>query len=159
MKPACRDAVNRAVGRPMNDAELKGIEDRISRELRRMGAEPGALKLTPEERFFEAARRARDGFLAEQDLKARRDALAVLKHAQVEQDLAGFGGDRLSGLRHLLAFHADAKGSVLSVESRREAIEADSFRQMLGTLEATNPKFFGLFENADGVSCSAKNRA
>ena len=151
MKPACIDAVNRAVGRLMNDAELKGIEDRISRELRRMGNDLETLKLTPEKRFFEAARRARDGFLAEQDLKSRRDALAVLKHVQVEQALATFGGERLKGLRHLLAFHADGKGSVLSVESRREAIEADAFRQMLGTMEATNPKFFGLFENPEGV--------
>lgn len=151
MKPACVDAVNRAVGRPMTDPELAGIENRISIELRRMGQEPGALKLTPEERFFEAARRARDSFLTEQDLKARRDALAVLKHAQVEQALSTFGSDRLGGLRHLLAFHADGKGSVLSVESRREAIEADAFRQILGTMQATNPKFFGLFESREGV--------
>lgn len=156
MKPACVQAVNQAVGRPMNEAELKAIEDRIGHELRRLGAEPGALKLTPEERFFEAARRARDGFLADQDLKARRDALAVLKHAQVEQTLATFGGDRLKGLRHLLAFHADGKGSALSVESRREAIEADAFRQMLGTMEATNPRFFGLFENRAGVEALAR---
>jgi hypothetical protein len=151
MKPACIDAVIEAVGRPMSDAELKGIEDRIGRELRRLGNDPDGLRLTGEQRFFEAARRARESFLGEQELKARRDALAVLKHAQVEQALAGFPGDKIAGLRRLLAFHGDAKGSTLSVESKAEAIEADAFRQMLGTLEATNPKFFGLFESPEGV--------
>lgn len=151
MKPACIDAVTEAVGRVMSDAEIKGIEDRISRELRGILDGPDGLRLTGEQRFFEAARRAREGFLADQDLKARRDALAVVKQAQIQQALDGFGGDKIAGLRRLLAFHADGKGSVLSVESRAEAIEADAFRQMLGTLEATNPKFFGLLENPEGV--------
>ncbi len=151
MKPACIDAVTEAVGHPLTDAEIKGIEDRIGRELRSIQDGPDGLRLTGEQRFFEAARRAREGFLAEQELKARRDALAILKHAQIEQALAGFGGDKIAGLRRLLAFHADGKGSVLSVESRAEAIEADAFRQMLGTLEATNPKFFGLLESPEGV--------
>lgn len=151
MKPACIDAVNQAVGRPMTEAELKGIEDRIGRELRGIQAGPDGLRLTGEQRFFEAARRAREGFIAEQELKARREALAVLKHAQIAEALATFDGNKIDGLRHLLAFHADGKGSVMSVESRAEAIEADAFRQMLGTLEATNPKFFGLFESPEGV--------
>lgn len=151
MKPACIDAVNQAVGRPMTAAELKGIEDRIGRELRGIQDGPDGLRLTGEQRFFEAARRAQASFLAEQALKGQREALVVLKHAQIEQALAGFGGDKIGGLRRLLAFHADAKASVMSVESKAEAIEADAFRQMLGTLEATNPKFFGLIENPEGV--------
>lgn len=151
MKPACIDAVNQAVGRPMSAAELKGIEDRIGKALRSVKDGPDGLRLTGEQRFFEAARRARESFMAEQELKTRREALAVLKHAQIEQTLNGFAGDKIDGLRHLLAFHADAKGSVMSVESRAEGIEADSFRQMLGTLEETNPKFFGLFESPEGV--------
>lgn len=151
MKPACVDAVNAAVGRPMTAAELKGIEDGISRELRGIQDGPDGLRLTGEQRFFEAARRARESFVAEQDLKARREALAVLKHAQIAEALATFDGNKIDGLRHLLAFHSDGKGSVMSVESRAEAIEADAFRQMLGTLEATNPRFFGLLENPEGV--------
>lgn len=151
MKRECIEAVTQAVGRTMTDAQLKAIEDRISRELRRMGREPDALSMTSEQRYLEAARRARESFLGEHALKARRESLAILKHAQIEQALAGFDGDMIGGLRHLLAFHGDAKGSVMSVESRAEAIEADAFRQMIGTLEATNPRFFGLLENQQGV--------
>lgn len=151
MKQKCIDEVNKAAGRAFSAAELRAIEDAIAREARRLARDPEARKLTGDERLFEAARRAREDFLAEQDLKARRDALAVIKRAQVEQVLQTFGTDRIAGLRRLLAFHADGKGSALSVESRSEAIEAESFSQMLGTLEATNPKFFGLLENPEGV--------
>lgn len=151
MKAPCIEAVTRAVGRPLSAAELKGIEDRISREMRYLGRQPEALGLSHEQRLFEAAKRAADGLLADQAKKAQREALTILKHAQVEQALASFGGDKIAGLRHMLAFHADARGSVLSVESRAEAIEADAFRQMLGTLEATSPRFFGLLENPEGV--------
>lgn len=151
MKDECIKAVIKAVGREMSAPEIKAIEDGIRRELRRMATEPETLKLSADERLLEAANRARAAFLGEKALKARREALAVLKHAQVEKTLEAFGTDKISGLRHLLAFHADAKGSVLSVESRAEAIEAEAFSQMLGTLEATNPRFFGLLENPEGV--------
>jgi hypothetical protein len=151
MKQVCIDAVNQAAGRTFSDAEIRGIENRLSQEMRRIGREPGALQMSREQRYFEAAKRASQSLMADHELKAKREALAVLKHAQIEEALAGFKGDPVAGLRRLLAFHADGKGSVMSVESRAEAIEADSFRQMLGTLEATNPKFFGLFENPEGV--------
>ncbi|RZI93063.1 MAG: hypothetical protein EOP39_31770, partial [Rubrivivax sp.] len=140
-----------AVGREMAAPEIKAIEDGIRRELRRMAGDPETLKLSADDRLLEAANRARAAFLGEKALKARRDALAVLKHAQIETALESFGTDRIAGLRHLLAFHADAKGSALSVESRAEAIEAEAFSQMLGTLEATSPRVFGLFENPEGV--------
>lgn len=151
MKDECIKAVIQAVGREMSAPEIKAIEDGIRRELRRMAAEPETLKLSADERLLEAANRAQVAFLGEKALKARREALAVLKHAQVEKALEAFGTDKITGLRHLLAFHADAKGSTLSVESRAEAIEAEAFSQMLGTLEATNPRFFGLLENPEGV--------
>lgn len=151
MKDECIKAVIQAVGRQMSAHEIKAIEDGIRRELRRMAGDSETLKLSADERLLEAANRARAAFLGEKALKARRDALAVLKHAQIERTLEAFGADKITGLRHLLAFHADAKGSVLSVESRAEAIEAEAFSQMLGTLEATNPRFFGLLENAEGV--------
>lgn len=151
MKDDCIKAVIQAVGREMSAPEIKAIEDGIRRELRRMAGDPETLKLSADERLLEAADRARAAFLGEKALKARREALAVLKHSQVATALEAFGSDKITGMRHLLAFHADAKGSVLSVESRAEAIEAEAFSQMLGTLEATNPRFFGLLENPEGV--------
>lgn len=151
MKSPCIDAVNQAVGRDMTPEEIREIETRLTRELMALDQDPATLRLSGEQRLFEAARRARESALADQALKARREALAILKHAQIEDALATFRGDPIAGLRRLLAFHADAKGSVLSVESRAEAIEADAFSRMLATLEATSPRFFGLLENPAGV--------
>jgi hypothetical protein len=152
MKQPCIDAVNQAAGRTLSRTEIEAIESGIARELRRMARDPDSLRMSREDRLIEAARRAQEAFLNEKDLKARREALSIVKHAQIENVLQSFGDDQISGLRRLLAFHADAKGgSVTSVESWTQAIEAESFSRILGTLEATNPKFFGLFESNEGV--------
>jgi hypothetical protein len=158
MKPQCIDAVNSAVGRELNEAELKGVEERITRHLRQNAArDPQAtLAMTPEQRFVEAAKTASEEFQAEQAKKAQRVALQVMANAKIEQHLSQFGGDKLDGLARVVAFHADGKGNFLSVESQAKAIERDSLRQMIGTMEATNPKFFGLFENKDGVRALVK---
>ncbi len=158
MKPQCITAVNEAVGRELTGAELKGIEERISRHLRHNAAKDpqGTLAMSAEQRFAEAAASAHDEFMAEQAKKAQRVALQVLANSRIEQHLAQFAGDKLDGLARVVAFHADTKGNFLSMESQAKAIERDALRQMIGTLEASNPKFFGLFENKDGIRAIVK---
>lgn len=158
MKPQCIDAVNEAVGRQLKPDELKGIEERISRHMRQNAAKDpqAALAMPSEERFQEAARSASDEFIAEQAKKAQRVALQVLANNRIEQHLAQFAGDKLDGLARVVAFHADTKGSFQSIETQAKAIERDAMRQMIGTLEASNPKFFGLFENQAGIRAIVK---
>lgn len=158
MKPECIDAVKQAVGRDLNDAELKGVEERISRHLRQNAARDpqGTLAMTAEQRFTEAAKTAAEEFRIEQAKKAQRVSLQILANAKLEQHLAQFSGDKLDGLARVVAFHADGKGNTLSIESQAKAIERDALRQMIGTMEATNPKFFGLFENNAGVKALVK---
>lgn len=158
MKPQCIDAVNQAVGRTMTDAEIKGIEERIVRHMRQNAARDpqAALAMTAEQRFTEAAKSAAEEFQIEQAKKAQRVALQVLANAKIEQHLAQFGGDKMDGLARVVVFHADGKGNFLSIESQAKAIERDALRQMIGTMEATNAKFFGLFENRDGVRALVK---
>lgn len=158
MKPQCITAVNEAVGRELTGAELKGIEERISRHLRQNAAKDpqGTLAMSAEQRFSEAAASARDEFIAEQAKKAQRVALQVLANAKIEQHLSQFGDDKLDGLARVIAFHTDTKGNFLSMESQAKAIERDALRQMIGTMEASNPRFFGLFENKDGVHAIVK---
>lgn len=158
MKPQCTDAVNQAVGRKMNEAELKGIEERISRHLRQNAVRnpEATLAMTAEQRFVEAARTAAEEFQIEHAKKGQRLALQVLANAKIEQHLSQFAGDKMDGLARVVAFHADGKGNFLSIESQTKAIERDALRQMIGTMEATNPKFFGLFENRDGVRALVK---
>ena len=158
MKPECIEAVNEAVGRELSEAELKGVEERISRHLRQNAARDpqGTLAMTAEQRFIEAAKSASEEFKIEQAKKAQRVALQVIANARIERHLAQFGGEKLDGLARVVAFHADRKANFLSVESRARAIERDALRQMIGTMEVSNPRFFGLFENSEGVRALVK---
>lgn len=152
MKPQCIDAVNQAVGRELSDAEIKGVEERIMKQLRRMSNEDqvGTLAMSPEMRFQKAAQLATEDFLAEQAKKAQRTSLQILANARINKHLAQFDGDKLDGLKRVIAFHADGKSNFMSIESRAKAIERDALRQMIGTMEATNPKFLGLFADLEG---------
>lgn len=158
MKPECVEAVTKAVGRAMSAAEINGIEERIARHLRQNAAADrvATLAMTPEQRLEAAAKSAAEELVMEQAKKAQRVSLQVLANTKIEQHLAQFGNDKMSGLERVIAFHADRKGNFLSVESRTRAIERDGLRQMIGTLEASNPKFFGLFENRAGVHALVK---
>ncbi len=157
MKQECIDAVNNAVGRSMTDKELKDLESRLSRHLRRNATKDpvAALAMPADQRLMEAATTAAQEFIAEASKKKQRIALQIIATARNEQHFAQFP-DQLDGLRHLLAFDADGKAGGLSIETRKKAIERDALRQMLGTLEASNPKFFGLFESKEGVESIVK---
>lgn len=152
MRSECIDAVSLAIGRRLNVAEIKGIEDRISRHMRQAAVRDpqAALARSPEQRMTEAARTAAQELVHEAAKKKQRVALTILAHDRVQNHLKQFA-NKFDGLDRMVAFHADGRGNALSVETRARAIERDSLRQMLDTLEATNPKFFGLLENPEGV--------
>ncbi|KAK6697196.1 hypothetical protein SNK04_014284 [Fusarium graminearum] len=153
MRSECIDAVTAAIGRKLNAAEIQGIEARISRHMRQNSVrDPQAqLARSPDQRLMEAAKEAALELVREAGKKKQRIALTILAHDRVQNHLKQFA-DKFDGLDRMVAFHADGKGNALSVETRARAIEQDALRQMLDTLEATNPKFFGLIENAEGVS-------
>jgi hypothetical protein len=62
---------------------------------------------------------------------------------------AGLNG--FKALDHQVAFHADSKTNTQSIETQAKAIYKNAVRQMLDTLAASNPKWFGLLENQQGV--------
>jgi len=153
MRAECIDAVTAAVGRPLNAAEIRGIEERLGRHMRQNAANDpqAALAMPPEQRLSEAAASAAQELVAEAAKKKQRVALTILANDRITKHLAQFP-DKFDGLNRMIAFHADARGNTLSVETRAKAIERDALRQMLETLEATNPKWFGLIENPEGVA-------
>ncbi|MCS4235038.1 hypothetical protein [Stenotrophomonas sp. BIGb0135] len=157
MRPECITAVTKAIGRALNAAEIKGIEDRISRHMRQNAIKDpnGALSMSPEQRLNEAATSAAKELVYEAQKKKQRVAQTILAHDRIQRHLEQFP-DMFDGLDRMIAFHADGKANTLSVESRARAIERDALRQMLDTLEATNPKFFGLLENPEGVQMLVK---
>ncbi len=156
MRPECIKAVAAALGRPLKPTEARDIENRVLAAMRDLAREdPQAWAQKPQtQRLGEAGVRAAENLVAEAKLKQQRLALqtnALARLAQHKADQAARGISGLDSVDRLVAFHADGKSHALSVETQAQAIERDSLRQMLDTLEASDPKFFGLFENHAGV--------
>lgn len=156
MTPACRQVVATALKRDLSDAEIRNIEERLLGSMRRIAtSDPVAWTAKPQaDRLREAATLAAQELIAEQALKQRRAALQVLAVDRLASHLntqAARGITGLEALDRTIAFHADARSDFLSVETQSQAIRADALRQMLGVLQSSNPKWFGLFENHEGI--------
>jgi hypothetical protein len=156
MRPECIQAVTKALGRALTGTEAQDIEGRITNTMRRIAREdPAAWQAkSAAERMEEAGQRAAKEIVGEAQLKKRRAALQIAAQQRVGAAIGGMAARGLSGLDALdrmIAFHADGLANTVSVETQAKAIERDALRQMLGTLEASDPKWFGLFENHEGV--------
>lgn len=153
MNPSCVLAVSQAIGRTISDAEQRKIGQGIAKAMRQLAVDDQVAwrSKSADQRLTDGAVLAGQQLVAEQAKKAQRVALQILATSRLQQQIAAFPGDGFEALARVVAFHADAKGGGLSVESQAKAIERDALRQMVDTLEATDPKFFGLFENAEGV--------
>lgn len=152
MQPNCVTAVSEAIGRPITDAEQRKISDGITKAMREIATkDPNAWRgKSADERLTEAATLAGQRLVAEQAKKAQRVALQILAVNRMQQYLDR-APNKLDALSAAIAFKADGKASIMSIETQAQAIERDALRQMVDTLEATNPKFFGLVENPEGV--------
>ena len=156
MRADCLQAVVQALGRDVTAAEAKNIEDRISKSMRSLARENPEewMALSSTDRLQRGGERAAQDLIGDAKLKQFRQSLGILAQAkliQYMQDAAPRGIDGLDALKRVSAFMADGKSNFLSIESRTRATRNDALRQMITTMEATNPKFFGLFENEQGV--------
>lgn len=153
MRPECIQSVAAVLGREPTAAELRNIEGRLTKAMRAEAArDPQAwLALPAADQVTAGARRATQEVLQEATLKQRRKALQVVAAARLDQQLRTYPDGPLRALAHTIAFHTDAKGSGLSIESRAKAIERVALGQMMDTIDTTAPRFFGLMERDDGV--------
>lgn len=156
MRTECIAATVKALGRDLTAIETTNIETRVRSAMRSEARrDPTAWQAkTSAERLEEAGEAAAKQIAGEAELKKRRVALqaaAIDRLGASISDMRTRGISGLDGLDRVIAFHADGKSNVISVESQAKAIERDALRQMIGTLTASNPKWFGLFENQKGV--------
>ncbi len=156
MRADCIQAVTNAIGRTLNQVEIKGIEERIRRNLRELAIEDrqAFLGMSVPQRLTAAAQRASQELVQQATLKKVRTALTITAHDNIANHLSSLRATGMNGLDALartLVFHADGKSNFLSVESRANAVRANAIRQLLDTFEATDARFFGLFENREGV--------
>lgn len=157
MRDKCIDAVKAAAGRPLTQAEVKDIEDRIARNQRQLARQDRQtyLAMTPEMRLREAGKLAAQELVAEANKKKQRVALTIQAHDRIANYMAeqqaqhGMGG--LESLRRVIAFSADGKSRFQSAETRARAIAHDHIRQLVDAFESVGPRLFGLFQNRDGI--------
>jgi hypothetical protein len=153
MKPNCIAAVAEVFGREPTDSEVRKIEIRLAKAMRTEAMiDPDGWTSRPlDDQLQVAAARAAEELKGEAALKVRRKYQQVVATARLQRQLDEFPGSPFQALARAVAFHADGKGSQMSIESAAKAIERRALGQILETLEATHPRFMGLFENPDGV--------
>ena len=151
MRPECIQAVSQAIGRSLTQPEAKGIEDRISRNMRQLAQrDPQWQTKTQADRFAEAAQQAARELISEQSLKRQRVALTIMAHDRIANYMARFPDQPLEGLDRMLAFSSDGKSGIQSIESSTRAIRDESISRMLDVIDHTKGKFFGLFQDEAG---------
>ncbi|ECB3807376.1 hypothetical protein EW367_22425 [Salmonella enterica subsp. enterica serovar Fufu] len=156
MRQECIKAVTQAAGgRTLSQAEIKGIEDRIVRNMRQLArsdrtAWQGKSEAT---RMTEAAKAAADELVHEAKLKKRRVALQIVAHDIINQHIKNYKGKdgAVGALNRVLAFSSDGKSNFFSVESRGRATRDMALAQLQDLFDASDPKIFGLFEDKQGV--------
>ncbi|HDS0925545.1 TPA: hypothetical protein QDZ23_000146 [Pseudomonas putida] len=149
MKQQCIQAVQQAIGRALNQPEIKDIEGRIRRNMRQLAqSDPAWQTKTAADRLTEAANAAAKELKADAAKKKQRVALTILAHDRVQNIMAQFPDDPLKALDRMLAFASDYPG-VFSIESAANGIRAEAMGSMLDTIDFTRGKFVGLFADAE----------
>lgn len=117
MLPKCIAAVNAAAGRPLSQAEIRAIDERINGTAKMLARQDrGAwLAMTPAQRTLVAAERALQDAKAENRLALERKQLQLVKAADVGAEVRAlqdtYGSKRASALtRHLEQSDAYIKG-------------------------------------------------
>jgi hypothetical protein len=145
----CINRINKAAGRTLTDDELANIVTRVNREVAALAKQHGFATLQgglpevaalPPGLIREAALKATKELIHEAQKKRQRVALTIIAHDKIKSDMA----------QH--ATPADGLGAVLErVYGRTKATENTYMARLLDTLTATNPRFFGLVEDAAGI--------
>lgn len=155
MRDECIQAITAASQRPLTASEIKGIEDRIVKNMRNLARnDPASWRnLSEAERMQRAGQMAADELQREAALKKRRVALTIAARQRLDNYINSYQGKdgKLEALNRTIAFHADGKANFLSVESRTKATRDYALSQLEELFEAIDPRFFQLFEDNQGV--------
>lgn len=131
MKPQCRAEVNRAAGRVLSDAEIRGIESRIQQTMTRLARQdPAAWRATPmDQRVLSAAAAAMQDLQAEASRKLANVQRQVLATAATEQRIAA---QRSTAGGASAALVADINNTQLYIDG----IKRQSVAQLMDLAEA-----------------------
>lgn len=111
--------------------------------------DPAWQSKTQADRLTESAAAAQE-LVVEQAIKKRRVALTILAHDRVQNYVARFPDNPLEGLDRMMAFSADGKSGIQSIESAGRAIRDEALSRMLDVIDLTKGKFLGLIQDPAG---------
>lgn len=152
MKQQCIQTVSQAIGRSLNQAEIKDIENRIKRNMRQLAQSDATWQSkTSADRLTEAAKAAAKELKREAAKKKQRVALTILAHDRVQNMMKQFPDDPLKALDRMLAFASDYPG-IFSIESAANGIRAEAMGSMLDTIDFTQGRFLGLLADAENTA-------
>ena len=143
MKQQCILAVAQAIGRSLNQAEISGIEQRITQAMKRAArADLSAWQgKSQAERLIEAAQVAGQDLLAEASKKKARVALTILAHDRLEsayQALTAAGQKPYAAVQRILE----------NAYAKTKGVANEYFSDLVETIQSVEPRFFGLMEDA-----------
>lgn len=146
MRAECIDAVQLAVGRALTREELKDIEDRVR------GALPTARRILMKEGQVvnKSNMLAKAGELASAQIKSEADNLRqrVALSGKARDRMQGFVDRAERGGRSAFEGIGDA---IATADTFIQGIGQQYFTQMLATIRAAEPRFFGMLENPSAV--------
>lgn len=155
MEKQCIREVLNAAGRKLTDSEVNDIFDRIWGASKKLATNnPDEWQaLSAYERWKQSAELAAMEVEQAALLKQKRAALTIIKQNEIWDKINNYKGKggRIEMLDRMVAFHADGRGDHQSVEIRAKATRDLALARLQTTFEAVDPKFFGLFEDKQGV--------
>lgn len=152
MRTECVTAVTDAIGRRLTKVELEALEDRVRgafprarRELMKAGT-----ALTPATMTAAAGKIAAEGIVKAAQRAKRNAALTVAATARIDAAVRAHPGGMMKGLMSVLVRDTGDRGTTLSVEARQKAIANLALSELVESLDAVAPRFFGLLDNGTG---------
>lgn len=141
MRAACASAVAAAIGRPITQAEAKGIEERVRAAMKQAArTDPNYAAMTAAQKLQAGAALATQQLLAEAGKKRQRAALTVQTVGPKAQAVQAAGKD---GFRTLADYLEQA-------DILKKGVERFYFSQMMDAWRLSAPKWLGLVESKAG---------
>ena len=146
MRQDCIDAVTMAIGRQASDAEIRQIEQRINNHMHRAATQnPTAWRaMSPAERVGAGAQGAFDEFMGDRSKKAQRVALQITADSR---NVAAFNDLKTADKTATAAL----VNRLEQVDTTIKGVRREYFSNLMDTIEAADPKLFGMMENPAAV--------
>lgn len=152
MRPECINAVSQAIGRPITQAEARGIEDRLVEAQRRLASRnPQAwMRMPKAERLRQAADMAAKDLEHAAELKERRAALTVQAHARHVPEIERAGADGFNAIQKKLE-QADAYVKGVHRQYLTQTLDAIDYatRQDTGSMVMRGVRWISNLENPE----------